>query len=74
MTIDSKVIKEHLADENYALLLRECKEPKSFNEIRKLKLKESVLFQALKDLKLSEALLFDDGKYYTSPEAFEYLE
>jgi hypothetical protein len=74
MTVDSKRIKEQMADKNYTLLLKECKEPKSYNEIRKLKLKESVLFQALKDLKLSEALLFDDGKYYTSPEVFEYLE
>ena len=63
-----------MKDEDCKRLLTHCKEPKSFNEIKSAKIKEGKLFKLLKDLKISEALLFADGKYYTSPEAFEFLE
>ncbi|MCW4013943.1 MAG: hypothetical protein NWF07_13295 [Candidatus Bathyarchaeota archaeon] len=63
-----------MQDEDCKKLLAHCKEPKSFNDIKKAKIKESKLFKLLKELKLSEALLFADGKYYTSPDAFEYLD
>ena len=49
-------------------------EPKTFKEIKTTKIKEGKLFKVLKELKISEALLFADGKYYTSPDAFEYLD
>ena len=67
-------LKEQIQDEDCKKLLTHCKEPKSFNEIKASKIKESKLFKLLKDLKLSEAILFSDGKYYTAPEAFEFLD
>jgi hypothetical protein len=66
-------LKQQLQDEDCKMVLTHCKEPKSFNEIKATKIKESRLFKVLKELKISEALLFADGKYFTSPEAFEYL-
>jgi len=72
--INVENLKQQMQDEDCKKLLTHCKEPKSFNEIKKAKIKESKLFKLLKELKLSEALLFADGKYYTSPDAFEYLD
>ncbi len=66
-------LKEQILDVDCKMVLTHCKEPKSFNEIKATKIKESKIFKVLKELKISEALLFADGKYYTSPEAFEYL-
>jgi len=66
-------LKQQLQDADCKLVLTHCKEPKSFNEIKATKIKEGKLFKVLKDLKISEALLFADGKYYTSPEALEYI-
>ena len=42
--------------------------------MRATKVKEGKLFKVLKELKVSEALLFADGKYYTSPDALEYMD
>ena len=67
-------LKQQLTDDDCKKVLTHCKEPKSFKEIRSTKIKEGKLFKVLKELKISEALLFADGKYYTSPEVFEYLE
>ena len=67
-------VKQQLTDDDCKKVLTHCKDPKSFQEIRSTKIKEGKLFKVLKELKLSEALLFADGKYYTSPEVFEYLE
>ena len=74
MGINVESLKVSMQDEDCKKLLTHCKEPKSFNEIKKAKIKESKLFKLLKELKLSEALLFADGKYYTSPEALEFLD
>lgn len=74
MGINVESLKLQMQDEDCKTLLTHCKEPKSFNEIKKAKIKESKLFKLLKELKLSEALLFADGKYYTSPDAFEFLD
>jgi hypothetical protein len=61
-------------DEDCKKVLIHCKEPKSFNEMKGAEVKQSKLFKILKELKISEALLFADGKYYTSPDAFAYLD
>lgn len=74
MGINVESLKQQMQDEDCKKLLVHCKEPKSFNEIKGAKIKESKLFTLLKDLKLSEALLFADGKYYTSPDVFEFLD
>ncbi len=74
MGINVESLKQQMQDEDCKILLTHCKEPKSFNEIKASKIKESKLFKLLKELKLSEALLFADGKYYTSPDAFELLD
>jgi hypothetical protein len=63
-----------LKDANCLTVLMHCKEPKTFNEIKKTKISEGKIFNVLKELKTSQALLFADGKYYTSPEALEYLK
>lgn len=74
MGLNVESMKRHLQDEDCVKILKHCKEPKSFSEVKQAKVKDSKLFAALKDLKLSEALLFAEGKYYTSPEALPYLE
>lgn len=67
-------LKKQLLDENCLKVLTHCKEPKTFKEMRATKVKEGKLFKVLKELKVSEALLFADGKYYTSPDALEYMD
>jgi len=74
LVINVDTLNQQLSDDDCKNVLTHCKEPKSFKEIRSTKIKEGKLFKVLKELKLSEALLFADGKYYTSPEVFEYLE
>jgi len=74
MGLNVATLQSLLKDENCLKVLIHCKEPKTFNEIKKSKVKEGKMFSVLKDLKTSEALLFADGKYYTSPEALKYLE
>ncbi|MCW4051181.1 MAG: hypothetical protein NWE89_15770 [Candidatus Bathyarchaeota archaeon] len=72
LNVDS--LKQQLNDEDYLKILNHCREPKTFKEIRKTKVKEGKLFKALKELKLSEALLFADGKYYTAPDALLHMD
>ena len=72
--INVDTIKKQVQDEDCKKLLTHCKEPRAFNEMKGAKIKESKLFKLLKELKLSEALLFADGKYYTSPDVFEFLD
>ena len=74
MAINVESLKQQLMDEDCKKVLIHCKEPKSFKEMKGAKVKESKLFKVLKELKLSEALLFADGKYYTSPDAFAFLD
>ncbi|MHA2393298.1 MAG: hypothetical protein ACXAEX_15260 [Promethearchaeota archaeon] len=74
MGLNVEKLKQQVLDADSKKVLIHCKEPKTFKEIKKAKIKEGKLFQVLKDLKLSEALLFSDGKYYTAPEALGYLE
>ena len=73
LVLNVDTLKEQLTDEDCKTVLNHCKEPKAFQEIRATKIKEGKLFKVLKELKLSEALLFADGKYYTAPDAIEYL-
>ena len=75
--VDEKELAElqkYLADEDYKQLLSFCLEPKGYNEIRKLKVKQSKLFQMLKDLKVMKALEFADGKYYAADFVKEFLK
>lgn len=74
MAINIELLKQHLLDDNYLKLLSFCKIPKSFNEMKTIKINQGKLFEALKDLKVNKTLLFADGKYYTSPDVFQYLE
>ena len=74
MAINVESLKQQLLDENYLKVLTHCKAPKTFQEIKATKIKEGKLFKVLKELKISEALLFADGKYYTSPDALEYMD
>lgn len=74
MGLQVDTLKQQIQDEDFKKILIHCKEPKTFREMRKAKVKESKLFKVLKELKLSEALLFADGKYYTSPEAISFLD
>jgi hypothetical protein len=67
-------LKQHLQNDECKMVLNHCKEPKTFKEIKKTKIKEGRLFKILKELKVSEALLFADGKYYTAPDVLEYLD
>ena len=66
-------LQKYLQDEDYKGILSFCVEPKAWNEIRKLKVKQSKLFQILKDLKVVKALDFANGKYYTTSFAKELL-
>ena len=68
------VLKKNLEDADCLKLLNHCIEPKTFNEIKKTKIKDSKLFKILKEMKVAEALSFADGKYYTTQEAQEYLK
>jgi hypothetical protein len=72
--LNVETLKHYLLDEDCKKILIHCKEPKTFNEMKASKVKESKLFKVLKDLKISEALLFADGKYYTSPDAMQFLD
>ena len=74
MTLKVDTLKQQILDEDCKKVLIHCKEPKSFTEMKASKVKESKLFKVLKELKLSEALLFADGKYYTSPDAIQFLD
>ncbi|MFH0850823.1 MAG: hypothetical protein V1924_07790 [Candidatus Bathyarchaeota archaeon] len=74
MGLNVATLQTLLKDENCLKVLTHCKEPKTFNEIKKTKIGEGKIFSVLKDLKTSEALLFADGKYYTSPDAMKFLE
>ncbi len=74
MGLNIESLKKQLLDENCLKVLTHCKEPKTFKEMKATKVKEGKLFKVLKELKLSESLLFADGKYYTSPDAFEYMD
>ena len=74
LAINVESLKKQILDENCLKVLTHCKEPKTFKEIKATKIKEGKLFKVLKELKISEALLFADGKYYTSPDAFEYID
>ena len=74
MGLNVATLQTLLKDQNCLKVLIHCKEPKTFIEIKKTKISEGKIFSILKDLKISEALLFADGKYYTSPEALEYLK
>ena len=73
LAINVESLKKQILDENCLKVLTHCKEPKTFKEIKSTKIKEGKLLNVLKELKISEALLFADGKYYTSPDAFEYI-
>lgn len=68
-------LQKYVKDEDYKYLLNFCKEPKSWNDIRKLKVKQSKLFQVLKDLKIIHGLEFnnDTKEYFTSDYAKLYL-
>jgi hypothetical protein len=74
MGLNETALQNLLKDENCLKLLIHCKEPKTYNEIKGAKINQSKIFSVLTDLKLAEALLFDNGKYYTSPDAFKFLE
>lgn len=74
MGLNIDTLKEQIEKENYLKVLNHCREPKSFKEIRLIKIRESQLFNILKELKVNEALLFADGKYYTSPEALSLMD
>ena len=74
MGINIESLKKQLQDDDCKKLLTHCKEPKTFNEIRKAKIKEGKLFKLIKELKVNEALLFADGKYYTSPDAIALID
>jgi hypothetical protein len=71
--MDIEVLKKHLEDEDFVKVLNHCREPKTYNEMKGAKVKQSKLFKILKDLKINEALLFADGKYYSSPEALKLI-
>lgn len=68
-------LQKYVKDEYYKDLLIFCVEPKSWDDIRKLKVKQSKLFQILKDLKIIHGLGFnnDTKKYFTSDYAKSYL-
>ena len=72
--INIESLKQQLLDEDCLKVLTQCKEPKSFKEIRASKIPDGKLFEVLKKLKANEALLFADGKYYTSPDVLEYMD
>lgn len=74
MGINVETLKQQLLDTNCLKVLTQCKEPKSFKEIRASKIPDGKLFSVLKELKSIEALLFADGKYYTSPDVLEYMD
>jgi hypothetical protein len=74
MAINFELLKQQLLDDNYLKLLTFCKAPKSFNEMKSIKIPQAKFFKILTELKVNEALLFADGKYYTSPDAFEYMD
>ena len=67
-------LRKYLENEDYRKLLTFCLEPKAWNEIRKMKIKQSKLFQILKDLKMAKALEFADGKYYAAAFTKELLK
>ena len=67
-------LQRYLQDGDYMKLLSFCQEPKAWNEIRKMKVKQSKLFQILKDLKIVKALEFADGKYYAASFTEEFLK
>lgn len=67
-------LQKYLQDGDYKKILSFCQEPKSWNEIRKVKVKQSKLFQILKDLKIVKALEFADGKYYAASFTEEFLK
>ncbi len=71
--MDIEVLKKQLEDEDFVKILNHCREPKTYNEMKAAKVKDSKLFRILKELKINEALLFADGKYYSSPEALKLL-
>jgi hypothetical protein len=66
-------LQKYLQDHDCIDLLSFCAEPKSWNEIRKLKVKDSKLFKMMKELKTAKALGFTDGKYFTAPFVKEHL-
>ena len=74
MAINFELLKQQLLDDSYLKLLTFCKIPKGYNELKGTKIRQGKLFKALSDLRVNEAILFTDGKYYTSPDIFEYLE
>ena len=74
MGLKIDILKKNLEDEDCLKLLNHCIEPKTFNEIKKIKIKDSKLFNILIEMKIAEALLFADGKYYTTKEAQEFLK
>ena len=67
-------LQNYLKDEDYKVLLTFCMEPKSWDEIRKMKIKQSKLFQILKDLKTSKAIEFSEGKYFAAQFTKPYLK
>ena len=67
-------LQNYLKDEDYKTMLNFCLEPKSWDEIRKLKVKQSKLFQIMKDLKVAKALEFNGGKYFTASFAKQVLK
>lgn len=67
-------LQKYLKDEDYRSVLTFCLEPKPWDEIRKLKVKQSKLFQIMKDLKVATALEFANGKYCTTGFAKDILK
>jgi len=76
MAYDKEIadLQNYLKDADYKVLLTFCLEPKSWDEIRKMKIKQNKLFQILKDLKMSKALEFADGKYFAAQFSKEYVK
>ena len=71
--MDIEILRKHLEDEDFVTILNHCREPKTYKEMKAVKIKEGKLFQVLKALKIAEGLLFADGKYYSSPEALKLI-
>jgi len=67
-------LQKYLVDIDYKKILTYCVEPKQWNDIAKLNIKQSKVFQILKDLKTIKALEFSDGKYLTASYAKEHIE
>lgn len=71
---DEEKLQGYIKDSDYKMVLSFCIEPKAWDDIRKLKIKQSKLFQMMKDLKVAKGLEFNNGKYFTASFAKEMLK